>query len=173
MMLKTATTWLTDRAVDRQPAPTEGFRAWREAAQAQLPETVVDACIFSRPSNYTHTLIARQGGMVGQALLHAQQKMAAGGLPQHFILAVTERDVVVLQRTLNTRHQGLGKPGEEVARWSRATLAVTWKDSGDLYDATIIAPEIEGRIQCCVGKIPLSASFLELLADAGRMTPAA
>jgi hypothetical protein len=169
--MKAPTTFLANRAMAKQPPNTEGLKVWRDATQPQVAEPLVDACLFSRPSNYAKSLGARQFGMLGTAMRKQSQKMQAGGLPQHFVLAVTATEVVVLERVLGGRDP-VGKAGPELARWSRATLDVSWKGSTYLYNVTIVTPDWPETVQCCVGQSPLAESFLQLLADPTRMTAA-
>lgn len=161
------TTMLAERAA--RPAPAEGLKAWREAAQAQIEERVIDACIFSRPSNYTANALASHSGPLAGMILRKSREIRAGGLPEHFILAVTAEQVIALRRNMKARRgELLGEPGEEVARWRRSDLTVTWKGAGYLYNVTIESPSESEKVQCCVAKSPLSESFLGLLCDASR-----
>jgi len=146
------------------PAIGRAARSW---------ETAIDACVFSRPTSYAADKAAQQFGLFGRFVKEQTQKALAGDLPRHFVLAVTAEDVVVLERRMGTTHGAMGQPGPEVARWRRATLNVTWKDGGYVYDASITAPDATDRHRCCVGKMPLSEDFLRLLTDPARMTPAA
>ncbi len=171
--MKAPTTFLVDRAMAKQAPSTDGLKIWRDAAQEQMTETIVDACLFSRPSSYSAGVAARGfGGLLGRSALRQGQKMQAGGLPQHFILAVTAEDVVALERKITSTGDKSGKAGEEVARWKRSTLQVSWKPGGYLYNATLTPPDSQSEVKCCVGLSPLSESFLDLLADPARMTPA-
>ena len=125
---------------------------WRDAAQAQIDEPVIDAFIFSRPTNYAANVVASHSGPLAGLLLRKTQEIRAGGLPHHFILAVTADDVIALRRTMKARGGMLGVPGEEVARWRRSDLHVTWKDGGPVTNVTIESPIEDEKVQCCVGK---------------------
>jgi len=173
MKFKAPTTFLVERAMAKQEAPVDGLKVWRDAAQEQLTEPVVDACLFSRPSNYAANLGGRQFGALGSLAVSQGQKARANGLPQHFIFAVTDKEIVVLERKIGGRGGATGKPGPEVTRWQRDGLQVSWKEGGYLYNARIFAPEAEDDVQCCVGLSPLSEDFLRLLSDPARTTPAA
>src|SRR4051812_31272602 len=109
-----------------QPAPADGFRVWRDAAQAQISEPVIDACLFARPSSYGATALASHTGGLGTMLLRKSREIRAGGLPEHLVLAVTADEVIALRRTMKARGGPLGEPGEEVARWKRSDLRVSW-----------------------------------------------
>ena len=173
MKFKAPTTFLVERAMAKQEAPKDGLKLWRDAAQEQLDVPVIDACLFSRPSNQGLNIAARQAGLVGTMMKNQGQKARADGFPQHFLVAVTADEVVVFERKIGARGGTTGKPGPEIARWKRAGLDVAWKESGYLYNTTIVAPETGNNVQCCVAKSPLSESFLQLLADPARTTPAA
>jgi hypothetical protein len=168
--MKALTTMLAQRAA--QPAPAEGLKVWRDAAQAQIDEAVIDACLFSRPASYGGTALASHGGGLTMMLLRKSREIRAGGLPEHFILAVTGDEVIALRRTMHARGDALGKPGEEVARWKRSDLRVSSSNGGYLLKVTIESPSENEKVQCCVGSSPLSESFVDLLSDPSRSTPA-
>jgi hypothetical protein len=170
--MKALTTMLVERAMDKMQQPVDGLTVWRDAAQEQLPETVVDACLFSRPSSYGANKVAGQLGFLAYRLLKKTQEIEAAGLPEHFVLAVTEHEVVALRRTMTARGPQTRMPGEEVGRWKRANLDVTWRVSGYLYNVMLASRSEAGTIRCCLVKSPLSESFLELLADPTSMRPA-
>ncbi len=170
--MKTLTTMLVERAMDKQEQPTDGLNVWRDAAQAQMTEPVIDACLFSRPSSYGANKAAGQLGFIAHKLLKKSQEIQAGGLPQHFILAVTGDEVIALRRTIKARGPQTGVPGEEVARWKRPDLEVSWRVAGYLLNVTLASPTDGETVKCCVGNSPLSESFLALLADPTATEPA-
>jgi hypothetical protein len=98
-------------------------------------------------------------------LLRKSREIRAGGLPEHFILAVTAHEVIALERKMKMGRDQLGQPGPEVARWNRSDLKVTWRDGGYLYKVTLESLSEGEKVEISVGKSPLSESFLELLAD--------
>jgi hypothetical protein len=161
--MKALTTMLVERAA--RPASDDGLNVYRDAAQAQVDEPVIEACLFSRPYSYSAGVAARQAGLLGGMLLRKSREIRAGGLPEHFLLAVTADQVIALRRTITARGGALGKPGEEVARWYRRDLRVSWTDGGYLYKVTIESPREGEKAQCSVGRSPLSEAFLRLLAD--------
>ncbi len=144
-----------------------GVEMWRDAAQAQIDEPVIAACIFSRPSNVLTSKAASSFGLVGHLALKKSREMRAGGLPQHFIIAVTKDHVIALGRKIRPGRNLAGEPGEEVARWDRQSLSVSWKTGslGYLYDVTIKSPSEAETVQCSVGLSPQSEDFLRLLSD--------
>jgi hypothetical protein len=169
--MKALTTKLYERAA--KPAPADGLKVWRDAAQAQIDEAVIDACLFSRPASHGATLLASHTGGLGTMLLKKSREIRAGGLPEHFILAVTDEDVIALRRTMKARGGPLGVPGEEVARWKRSDIRVSSSNGGYLLKVTIESPSEDEKVQCAVGSSPLSESFVDLLANPSRTAPAA
>ena len=161
--MKSLTTMLAQRAAPA--APAEGLKMWRDAAQAQIDEPVIDACIFSRPASYGASALASHTGGLGVMLLRKSREIRAGGLPEHFILAVTGDEVIALGRKMKARGGPTGEPGEEVARWKRSDVAVTWRSAGYLLNVLIESPSEGEKVKCSVANSPLSESFLALLAD--------
>ena len=161
--MKSLTTMLAQRAAPA--APAEGLKVWRAAAQAQIVEPVIDACIFSRPSSYGASALASHTGGLGVMLLKKSREIRAGGLPEHFILAVTADEVIALRRTMKARGGPTGEPGEEVARWNRSDLTVTWRSAGYLVNVTIESRSEDEKVKCSVANGPLTEPFLELLSS--------
>jgi hypothetical protein len=168
--MKALTTMLAQRAA--QPAPEEGLKVWRDAAQAQIDQPVIDACLFSRPASYAANALASHTGPLAGMLLRKSREIRAGGLPEHFLLAVTGDEVIALRRTMKARGGPLGAPGEEVARWKRSDLNVSSSNGGYLLKVTIESPSEGEKVQCTVAGSPLSESFVALLADPSRTSPA-
>jgi hypothetical protein len=168
--MKALTTMLAQRVMPA--APAEGLKVWSDAAQAQIAEPVIDACLFSRPASYGASALASHTGGLSTMLLRKSREIRAGGLPEHFILAVTADDVIALRRTMKARGGSLGIPGDEVARWKRSDLDVSSSNGGYLLKVTIQSPSEGEKVQCTVGSSPLSESFVALLADPSRSTPA-
>jgi hypothetical protein len=162
--MKTPNEVLLDRAIKKQEGkPNEGLKRYRDSAQAQLPETVIDACLFSRPSNDLYNRLAEHGGLIGQFALSRVQKKRSGGFPAHFLLAVTATEVVALRRKQTIKAQ-MSETGEEVGRWRRSELKVSTKVSTWQRQVTL-QPATGPAIQCCIGEHPLSESFVNLLLD--------
>ena len=171
--MKALTTMLAQRAMQSQPAPADGLKAWRDAAQAQIDEPVVDACLFARPTSYAGNALSSHSGPLVGIVLRKTRELRAGGLPPHFVLAVTADEVVVLERTMKSRGGPLGEPGREVTRWKRSDLRVSWHDGGYLYKVKIESPPEPDAIECTVALSPLTESFLGLLSDPARALAAA
>jgi hypothetical protein len=161
--MKSPDTYLIDRAMKKHEGqPNEGMKRFRESAQAQLTETVIDAALFSRPSNDLYSRLARHGGWFAQIGLNLVQKQRAGGFGTHFIIAVTAADVIVLDRRMTLR--GVNDTGKELARWKRSELQVTTTVSNWQRQVTITPPE--GKVvECILAEHPLSKSFVDLLLD--------
>jgi hypothetical protein len=161
--MKALTTMLAERAMTKMDQPEDGLKEWRDAAQAQISEPVVDACLFTRPTSYAGNAVASHSGLLVGMLIRKSREIRAGGLPQHFLVAVTEHEVVVLERKMTARGGPLGKPGGEVARWPRSQVGVTWTPAGFLLKVTIVAA---GEVhECSVTKHGLTEAFLELLTE--------
>jgi hypothetical protein len=159
--MKALTTVLAERAMAKMEQPEDGLKEWRDAAQAQISEPVIDACLFSRPASYGANAIASHSGPIVGMLLRKNRELRAGGLPPHFMFAVTDREVIALERVMTARGGSMGKPGGEVARWQRSDLGVTWRASGFRLCVTIA---VKGQTyECSVVKHPLSEAFLALL----------
>lgn len=150
-----------------QSSSPNGMQMWRDIAQAQIDEPVIAACIFSRPSNVLANKAASSFGLIGHLALKKSKEVRAGGLPPHFILAVTAQQVIALGRTMRAGRNLAGEPGPEVARWERSSLQVEWKRGslGYSYDVTIKSPSEGETVECSVGLSPESEEFLRLLDD--------
>lgn len=137
--MKALTTVLAERAMANMDEPEDGLGAWREAAEEQLGEPVLDACLLTRPTSYAGNAMASHSGPLVGMLLRKSREIRSGGLPPHFLLAVTADEVVVLERVMKARGGALGRPGAEIARWRRDDLSVSWKPFGFLLKVTIVA----------------------------------
>src|SRR3954454_5979538 len=146
--MKALTTMLAQRVMP--PAPAEGLKVWRDAAQAQITEPVIDACLFSRPASYGASALASHTGGLSTMLLRKSREIRAGGLPDHFILAVSADDVIALRRTMTMRGGATGEPGEEVARWKRNDLTGSSSNGGYMIKVTIESPGEGEKVQCSV-----------------------
>jgi hypothetical protein len=154
---------LAERAMAKMEQPADGLKEWRDAAQAQISERVIDACLFSRPTSYAGNAMASHSGPIVGMLLRKSREIRAGGLPQHFVLAVTEREVIVLERVMTSRGGAMGKPGGEVARWDRSDIGVSYDVAGYLLKVALVA---KGEVyECTVVKHDLTKAFLGLLSD--------
>jgi hypothetical protein len=168
--MKALTTMLAERAAPDIPA--DGLEEWRDAAQAQISEPVIDACIFTRPNSYGANQLASHTSVLATMLLRKSREVRAGGLPEHFVLAVTTDHVIALRRTMKMRGGPLGIPGEEVARWKRSDLNVSSSNGGYQLKVTIESPSEGEKVQCAVFKNALTQDFVALLADPSRSRPA-
>jgi hypothetical protein len=169
--MKYPTTMLVERATAKMEQPVDGLKTWRDAAQEQIAEPVVDACLFSRPTSYAGNAVASHFGFVFGMLIRKSRKIRSGGLPPQFLLAVTKDEVIVLERKMKARGGPLGKPGDEAVRWSRSQLSVTWVPAGYLLKATIVVDGKSHKVS--VAKHALSEAFLRLLSDPEDVSAAA
>ena len=166
--MKAPTTVLAERAMARMEQPADGLKEFREAAQAQITEPVIDASLFSRPASYAGNTVATHFGPIAGMLLRKSREIRAGGLPPHFMLAITGEEVVVLERVMKARGGPIGRPGDEVARWKRSDVGVSWTPFGFLLKVTIV---VKGEShQCSLVKYPLNEAFLQLLSDEENMS---
>jgi hypothetical protein len=169
--MKALTTMLAERAMAKMEQPQDGLKEWRDAAQAQIAEHVIDACLFTRPTSYGANAIASHTGPLFGMALRKSREIRAGGLPPHFVLAMTDDEVVALERVIKARGGAMGQPGDEVARWKRSDVEVTWTPSGFRLKVRIV---VTGDVyQCSVVKHPLSEAFLRLLSDPENKSKAA
>ena len=169
--MKALTTMLAERAMEKMEQPVDGLKEWRDAAQAQVSEPVIDACLFSRPTSYAGNVMSSHSGPIVGMLLRKSREIRAGGLPKHFVLAVTDREVVVLERLITSRGGPMGQPGNEVARWRRCDVGVSYDIAGYLLKVTLVA---KGEVyECTVVKHDLTEAFLRLLSDAESVRAAA
>jgi hypothetical protein len=168
--MQTLTRTRDSQRTTEQDVPAEGFKAWRDAAQAELSDPVIEACIFNRPSSETGNRVAAHLGWISQLLLSKHRQMRAGGLPEHFILAVTSDEVIALERKMRMFGPPIGTPGAEVARWKRSSLHVVSRHAGRLTQVTLTSADEGEKVECCVGTHVLSDRFIALLADPTRET---
>ena len=169
--MKAPTTMLAERAMAKMEQPVDGLKEWRDAAQTQISEAVIDACLFSRPTSYAGNVIASHSGLLVGMLIRKSREIRAGGLPQHFMLAVTADEIVVLERKMTPRGGPAGKPGSEVARWKRSDVGVDWSVAGYLLKIKLV---VKGEIhECTATKHALTEAFLRILSDPQEMRAAA
>jgi hypothetical protein len=149
---------------------SEGFKAWRDAAQSEIDEPIIEACIFSRPSSQVGSRVAGYFGWLPALMLHLDRRPRAAGFPQHFVLAVTAREVIALERTMRPLGPPTGTVGREVARWQRSELKVTSRPAGSLIQVTLTPAAPAEPVQCSLGAHALSDRFIALLSDPSRQT---
>jgi hypothetical protein len=139
---------------------------YKDAVQPVIEEPVLAACLFSRQGTMANKL-AGHFGALPYMLAKKHAEMKAGGLPEHFILAVTDRTVYAIEQKISARNP-IGETRGEVARWNREAIDVSWtsdRTTGGLTLNVTIESPVEGEtVQCCVGNSPLSEEFLSTLA---------
>ena len=128
---------------------------------AHVGEPLISACPFSRRGQMTQKFAGKFGGAVAYLGARQHAKMKAGGLPEHFYLAVTDEHVRAIGYTLGLT--GKETLGEEVAVWRREDLEVEASPGGLWIDVTLASPGESERVECRVGSAPASEAFVELL----------
>src|SRR3954451_6795100 len=128
---------------------------------AHLSEPLIAACPFARRGQMTQKFAGKFGGAAAYLGARQHAKMKAGGLPEHFYLAVTGKHV----RAIGYRLGMTGKEtlGEEVAVWRRADLEVEASPSSLWIDVTLASPGEGESVECRVGAAPASRAFVDLL----------
>jgi hypothetical protein len=127
---------------------------------AHIGQPLIAACPFSRRGQMTQKLAGKFGML---AYLGARQhaKVKAGGLPEHFFLAVTAEHVRAIGYQLGMT--GKQKLGDEVAIWRREDLHVEASPSRLWIDVTLASPSEDERVECRVGMAPAAQAFVEML----------
>jgi hypothetical protein len=128
---------------------------------AHIGEPLIAACPFSRRGQMTQKFAGKFGGAVAYLGARQHAKMKAGGLPEHFYLAVTGDHVRAIGYKLGLT--GKETLGEEVAVWRRADLEVEASPSSLWIDVTLASPGEGERVECRVGAAPASTAFVDLL----------
>jgi hypothetical protein len=128
---------------------------------AHIGEPLIAACPFSRRGQMTQKFAGKFGGAVAYLGARQHAKMKAGGLPEHFYLAVTGEHVRAIGYKLGLT--GKETLGEEVAVWRRHDLEVDASPSSLWIDVTLASPGEGERVECRVGAAPASKAFVELL----------
>ena len=156
-------------AATRAQGSNENLDIYRDAVQPQIDEPVIEACLFSRQGMMTEKLAGHFGGGLTYLLARKHSQMRAGGLPQHFIIAVTQDRVYAIETKVGARRGPAGEIRGEVARWERASLRVSSKTdmtTGGLgLNVTIESPAEGETVRCTVGRNRLSEDFVRLLSD--------
>jgi len=137
---------------------------------AHVGEPLIAACPFSRRGQMTQKFAGKFGGAVAYLGARQHAKMKAGGLPEHFYLAVTGEHVRAIGYKLGLT--GKETLGEEVAVWRREDLEVEASPSSLWIDVTLASAREGERVECRVGAAPASTAFVELL-QGGPMEQAA
>jgi hypothetical protein len=127
---------------------------------AHIGQPLIAACPFSRRGQMTQK-IAGKFGMLAYLGARQHAKGKAGGLPEHFFLAVTANQVRVVGYQLGMT--GQQKLGKEVAIWRREDLHVEASPSRLWIDVTLASPSENERVECRVGMAPAAEAFVGLL----------
>lgn len=134
---------------------------------------VVAACPFSRRGMMANK-VAGRFGLIAYFASKQVQKARAGGLPEKFMLAVTDADVIAVAYANRGFSQAVTL-GDEVARWRRCDLAVSVKKGMTPYllDVTLESPAEDEKVLCAVGDSSVSDAFLALLGAGSTVAAAA
>ena len=127
---------------------------------AHLGQPLIAACPFARRGQITQK-VAGKFGMVAYLAARQHAKAKAGGLPEHFFLAVTEEHVHAIGYQISMT--GKQKMGDEVAVWRRDDLHVESRPSRLWIDVTLASSAEDERVECRVGAAPAAEAFVELL----------
>ena len=164
--MKLPTSVIPGRGAKAQDSAT--LDIYKDAVQPHADEPVIAACLFSRQGLMSEKFAGKFGALA-YAGAKKRSQMRAGGLPQHFILAVTDRHVLAYETKIGMRGGSAGDVRGEVARWDRDALRVSHapeKSTGGLTLKVTLESSEEGEtVQCSVGRHPLSEDFLRLLGD--------
>jgi hypothetical protein len=135
-------------------------RAWADRNRALVEEKtgapVVAYSIFYRSGSWGAMGAQRVSPLAASAIKLIGKKKA-GGLPPHFILAVTADKLHAYkfkQRRTDIR------VGDEVAVWDRSALRVTARETAITTRLTIESPAEGEKVQCDTGKAEITDQFL-------------
>src|SRR6476646_3930625 len=109
------------RSAAAAPAQTadEYMDALREAAQSRIEEPVIAALGFAHQGMMSKKLVGHFGALP-YLVARKHHEMRAGGLPQHFLLAITADRVYAIEHRVRANRDPVGEIGDEVARWDRS-----------------------------------------------------
>lgn len=144
-------------------------RKWIEQNRAHVQEHV-DAPLVAyaacfRSGSYGSMALARATPL-GGLIMSMVGKKRAGGLPQNFVLAVTENKV----HAFKYRPRGWSlKLGDEVAVWERAAVVVSAERAALSTHVTLESPGEGERIVFDTGKGAMTDDLLQAL---GAQVPA-
>jgi hypothetical protein len=151
------------------PQSTGGLEDFAEItadASAFLNMPILVACPMNRRGMMTNKMATRFGGLLGRAVSKKVAKERAGGLPEHFIVAITADEAIVVEYKLAGRGRKLIG---EIERWPRAGLGVDWSKVGPyMLHVTITVPG-EDPLNLGAGDAPCTHAFLTFLADANAV----
>jgi hypothetical protein len=139
---------------------SEEQREWAERNRARVEEKagapVLAYSVFYRSGSFGAMAAQRVSPLAASAIKLIGKKKA-GGLPPHFILAVTA-DKVHAYKYKQSRSDI--KVGDEVAVWDRSALRVSARETAMTMRVTIESPAEGERVQCDTGKAEITDRFL-------------
>lgn len=117
---------------------------------------------MNRRGMMSNKMATHFGGMLGRSISKKVNKQRAGGLPEHFVLAVTADQAIVIEYKLAGRKRKLIG---EVTRWKRDGLSVGWSKVGPyMLHVTIGVAGEDETFNIGAGDAPCTQAFLTLLA---------
>ena len=138
----------------------EEQRNWMETTRPQIEEkTGAPALAFSTfyRSGSWGTMAAQHVSPLAASAIKLIGKRKAGGLPAHFILAVTDDRVYAFG--YKARRHGI-QVGDELAVWNRAGIRVSVEETSMTMRLTIDSPFEGSKVVCDTGKAAITDLFL-------------
>jgi hypothetical protein len=135
----------------------------RGAVQEHLDAPVLAYAACFRTNSYGAMAVSKAASPLAGILMNLAGKRKAGGLPQNFIVAVTEDTVHAFK--YKPRGWTL-KLGDEVAVWQRAGLRVTAQDTALTMRVTLEAPAEGETIVFDTGKAMVGNDLVRALSGA-------
>ena len=137
---------------------------YRDLAAARLDEPVLAACPMTRRGMMSVKTAGHFGFLARLATKKAYEHRA-GGLPEHFVVAVTPTHVHAFSAPIKMRSPNSRELKEELGVWDRSDVSASWKKGGPyMLDVTLVAGGETYNVR--VGDAEASTAFLELLGEA-------
>ena len=134
---------------------------YRDLAAARIDEQVLAACPMTQRGMMSVKAAGHFGFIARFATKKAYQQRA-GGLPEHFVVAVTPTRVHAFAAPIKMRSPNSRELREEIGAWDRSAVSATWKKGGPyMLDVTLVAGGDTYNVR--VGDAEASRAFLELL----------
>jgi hypothetical protein len=130
-----------------------------------VSEPVLGALALNRRGLYTQKILGR-AGFLPYLVARAWAKKQAGGLPQNFIVAITDTKLQAFKYKARGRMRDRYEIGEEVAAWDRGSTEVTWEPGPPYQIDVTILPAGGEKVLCRCGRADSSEHALRMMADA-------
>jgi hypothetical protein len=151
----------------------EAQRQWVESTRPQIEErTGAPALAFSTfyRSGSWGAMGAQHLSPLAASAIKFLGKRKAGGLPAHFILAVTADRIYAF--SYKARRHGI-QVGDELAVWQRSGIRVSAEETAMTVRLTIESPSDGSKMVCDTGKAAITESFMTLLGVGASLAQAA